>query len=112
MIARSWSECVELYAADEKTWRLSSEERARDWADGRCGQCAGTFADHVPLAPVITADAVLATPYPPVDPLVSGYLRGEALRSQLSDEQWRTLAGLVHLIPDDYSADVTPGGVR
>lgn len=110
MIARSWSECRSLYEADEKTWRLSLAERARDWANGRCGQCGNTYDDHQPLAEVSTAAAVVATPYPPVDPLVIGYLQGVATRAQLGEEKWQKLCDLLHLIPDEYP--VKTGGAR
>ena len=108
MIRRSWSECRALYEADEKTWRLSLEERALDWANGRCGQCANTYDDHAVVVPIRTADAVLAQPYPPIDPTVSAYIRGEVILSHLTRSEFDALAALVHLIPDDYP--VTTGG--
>lgn len=75
-----------------------------------CGWCGEQQADHAVAVPVTTADAVLATPYPPVDPKVSAYLRGEVIVSRLSRPEFDALAALVHLIPDDYPTKVTAGG--
>lgn len=109
MTANTWAQCRDLYEQSETTWRKSVAERLADWSMG-CGWCGEQQADHAVVVPIRTADAVLAQPFRPVDPLVVGYLKGEAIRSQTSDEQWQTLCGLVHLIPDDYPTRVTTGG--
>lgn len=113
MIPRTWEDCRSLWEVSEYRLLLSPEQIAARWADGRCGQCGLSYDDHATPTPVSTADAVMATPFPPVDPLVVGYLRGTAIRSQLGEDQWQKLCALVHLIPDDYpvrSGDVLAGG--
>jgi len=115
MIGRSWAECVALYSADDKTSRLSVEERARDWADGRCGQCNNTFDDHQPLTPVTTADAVLATPstpLAPIDPVLADYVTGRIGPLSHLTPQLRQRLVAVCVLASDALPDVIPGGVR
>jgi hypothetical protein len=99
MMTGTWSEHRTLYAQRDATLLLTTDQRADDWATG-CGWCGLPLGDHDDMVPVPTADAVLMTPLPPVDPFDAAVLLGNLFGVNLDAAIAQRLTAAAALLPE------------